>query len=469
MRSVVGIYETKAGAGVRWSAHFKVGFQNLSPVVLSAEGPISPHATVAASLAACALREVSLPFADLRKAAQAAPYEVEGQLPYDLDDAVVSSEPLETGADGSRLLVAVAPEPAVGEVVERFDAETEHPQVIVPEAYALYSFARRLAGKTAGSLLFADVRPERILLVALEGGHWRGTRTLTTGWNPKKTEKPPVSAISELRRTVQSFYFDEDAPPSGLVVVGEGMGPEDEVGEVSRAAIARALGVELMELDGFGETLAGLSGGESTARISTHAMAIGLALCALDGKRRINLRGGRYALGKGDDAEILKYMVHACIGLLLVLGVAWMDGLLRYYTAKAALADSKASLVSQYQQVFPDAVKVPDPVAQASAELKSMQMRTQMFGGSNITVLGYLNAVSAAIPKSITIDVLEFSVEGEKLRMEAEAKSFDAIDQIKGLLAALPEFSEVRVSDAKASARKNRVKFRVHITLTEGV
>jgi outer membrane translocation and assembly module TamA len=53
--------------------------------------------------------------------------------------------------------------------------------------------------------------------------------------------------------------------------------------------------------------------------------------------------------------------------------------------------------------------------------------------------------------------------------MEAEAASFDAIDQINARLAQRPEFAEVRVSDAKASAKENRVKFRVSATLSEGI
>jgi len=55
------------------------------------------------------------------------------------------------------------------------------------------------------------------------------------------------------------------------------------------------------------------------------------------------------------------------------------------------------------------------------------------------------------------------------VRMEAEAASFDAIDQIRDQLQTRPEFTEVRISDAKASAKEGRVKFRVALTLKDGI
>jgi Tfp pilus assembly protein PilN len=119
--------------------------------------------------------------------------------------------------------------------------------------------------------------------------------------------------------------------------------------------------------------------------------------------------------------------------------------------------------------VFPDASRVVDPLVQAQNQLKALQARSLLFGGGGITALEVLDGISRAIPQDLTIDVLEFAVEGNRVRMEAEAGSFDAIDQIKTHLSSLPGFTEVRVSDAKASAKENRVKFRVSVTLAEAI
>jgi hypothetical protein len=53
--------------------------------------------------------------------------------------------------------------------------------------------------------------------------------------------------------------------------------------------------------------------------------------------------------------------------------------------------------------------------------------------------------------------------------MEAEAASFDSIDSIKRSFLKVKEVKEVVVSDARVSAEKDRVKFRVTLEWREGI
>jgi len=183
VQQVFGIHSFQApdGAPVRRTARFRLGLRDNTLTALAEDHPPA-GATVAVTSDAAALRVVSLPFSDPRKAAQVAPFEVEGQVPYDIDEAVVGQEAVATSREGVRLLVAVAPRTHVAGLIEA--QEGDAPQVILPEAYALYAFARRLALPAEGATLVVDLRPGRLLMVAVSGGRWLGGRLRGLNWDP---------------------------------------------------------------------------------------------------------------------------------------------------------------------------------------------------------------------------------------------------------------------------------------------
>jgi general secretion pathway protein L len=464
MQHVLGIHTRSApdGTPLDLVARFRSGFKGQTLASLGGAEAPPAGATVAVTSESSALRAVAFPFSDPKKAAQVAPFEVEGQVPFDIDDAVVSTEPLGATPTGTRLLVAVAPRDHVAALIAAH-AAGDQPQVILPEAFALFAFARRLA--LPAPTLVVDARPGRALLVAVAGGAWEGTRRVTAEWDPASGPGLPAAAVSALRRAAQSLALDGGVRPERVVLTGTAAGPE------TLEAVAKALGLAPLALS---EAAAGLSdvGAERAdpGALALHAVAMGAALAALDGRRRINLRSGPFSLVSQGEGRLVKRVAGVGLGVLLVLGVAWVDGSVRMHAANVRLDAAKDRLEAQYRSVFPDAGRVVDPVVQAGNALKALTARTQLFGGSGgVTALGVLDAVSRAIPKDLTLDVLELSIEGNRLRMEAEAASFDAIDQVKAHLAALPGFTDVRVSDAKASAKENRVKFRVSVTLAEGI
>jgi len=478
VQQVFGIhaYTSADGTPVRRTARFRLGLKANTLTALG-EDAAPANATVSVTSSIAALRVVSVPLTDPRKAAQVAPFEVEGQVPYDIDDAVVSQEPVEVTREGTRMLVAVAPRGHVAGLIDAHSAGVgDVPQVILPEVFALYAFARGLDLPEGGATLVVDLRPGRALMVMLSGGRWLGGRLRGLTGGPGETS-------SALRRAAQSLLVETGARPTRVVVTGEGPGPGGDpglgeglalaetpapLGPEAAGAVANALGLELLPLE---KALGGLAevAGHDAGEVGVHAVAIGAALAAVDGRRRMNLRTGPFALVTEGDAFALRRVAGFGLGLLLVLGFAWGDAFVRMQAAEGRLDAAKAGLEAQYRAVFPDATRVVDPVVQAQNALDALSARALLLGGGDITALAVLNAASEAIPKDLTIDVTEFSVEGNRARLEAEAASFDAIDQIRDQLQTRPEFTDVRVSDAKASAKEGRVKFRVALTVKGGI
>jgi len=457
-------FEGADGEALTDVARLRPGFKGGTLTGLG-DGPDPAPADTVVMAVACGLHPLVVPFSDPRKAAQVVPFEMDGRVPFEIDRAVVVQQPLASDRDTTRMQVAALPHGRLEALMDGFGGD-DQPQVILPEAVALLALGRRVLGADALSTLVLDVRPRRLLMVLAPGG--LGARTVAIsgdGEVPGGADKPGApggaAALMAVRRALQSLVLETGTAPVRIWVVGH---PDAALA----AALPGALG--LTPVAAADLALDALGGGRVDGdRIRSHAVALGAVLAAAEDRRRMNLRSGPFALAAERGGPSLKRLAGIGVGALLVLALGWGDGWVRQQAAVTANAEAKAALVTQYRAVFPNAVRVVNPLVQAKNALKTVTSRSQVYGAGGTTPMGYLKAVSAAIPPELSVDVFDFSVEGRRLRMEAQAASFDAIDQIKQLLLALPEFSEVRVSDAKMNARGDRVKFRVHATLRDAV
>jgi hypothetical protein len=98
-----------------------------------------------------------------------------------------------------------------------------------------------------------------------------------------------------------------------------------------------------------------------------------------------------------------------------------------------------------------------------------MKKKITKIGTGQVTPLQILAELTSRIPEEADIEVYDLSIDQSKVRMEAEAASFDSIDSIKRSFLKVKEVKEVVVSDARVSAEKDRVKFRVTLEWREGI
>jgi Tfp pilus assembly protein PilN len=79
-----------------------------------------------------------------------------------------------------------------------------------------------------------------------------------------------------------------------------------------------------------------------------------------------------------------------------------------------------------------------------------------------------MKTVTDGIPKEIRVSFSEFNLEGDRLRLQGEAASFETVDMIKAELAKSPLFAEVTVQDTRMGV-DNKVKFRFEIKLKQAM
>jgi Tfp pilus assembly protein PilN len=79
-----------------------------------------------------------------------------------------------------------------------------------------------------------------------------------------------------------------------------------------------------------------------------------------------------------------------------------------------------------------------------------------------------MKAVTEGIPKEVRVSFQEFILEGDRLKLQGEAASFESVDKMKAELQKAEPFAEVQVADTRMGV-DNKVKFRFEIKLKQAM
>jgi len=155
----------------------------------------------------------------------------------------------------------------------------------------------------------------------------------------------------------------------------------------------------------------------------------------------------------------------AALVMILLLVLAVVDFSLHTQAKEKQFTQQKQALKEIFQQTFPGTPIVTSEVIQTEAAIAGLRTQLKLFGTGMDSPLRILTEMTEAIPQTVKIYIIEWATEGKTARIEAEALSFDAVDQIRSALAKVSSFEKVVVSDANVSADSGRIGFRVRIAL----
>ncbi len=182
----------------------------------------------------------------------------------------------------------------------------------------------------------------------------------------------------------------------------------------------------------------------------------------------INFRRGEFVYGKETRAFRQRLVVLGGLaGIILIVGI--LDLYLHFHMKDAHYQSLKSDLRHAYVSMFPESKTIVDEVQQTRTALKEMRKKIDKIGTGEITPLKIMAELTSRIPEEAEIEVYDLTIDHSKVRMEAEAATFDSIDGIKKSFLELKEVKSVVVSDARVSAKEDRVKFRVTLDWGEGI
>jgi len=444
------------------------------------------------------IRLIQMPFADKNQIAQTLEFEVEGLVPYDLEEMVVAHRIVSTSPDGSAVLTAIAPRDQLGSFIRDFASVNADPKSIVIDGDLLAVYGEY------GTEAIIDIGHSRtIVTVAREGsavysrgisiGGWHLTQAIAKSAQVGFEEAQEIKHKMSLSTTAYAEWDDEDetqadaSPPSP-----SGNSETDAVRDALRPLLASLRTSLVAYEDATGNEIDRiiLAGGSSElvgllnllkvemgvpinkvapGRIDLHS-PYGHTLSEVYANRTAGLCGDSALELRTDEFRYrgnlanLRMLALASAALILVgfLGGIGMFG----YHYKQAHARLKQLDVQLAEAV---ALATGDPSAAASFEspddaLLALQMQTVEASGRidllgpivfgvppTVTTISQLSS-SLPDPTSARIDVTELTLTSQSINMKATTDGYDAAANIESSLAANEKFKGARKGNEKKTA-----------------
>lgn len=461
-----------------------------------------------------ATRTLRMPFSDRAQIEKTLAFELEGYVPFELDDFVVQSRVLSAEQSGSRVLCVLAPRVLVSGLLDGLEELKVDPRYLQVDSDSLGAWA-----DGSGVQAIVDVGLTRTLVALCRAGEVMAMRAISLGGQDVLrvlVERLGVDreAAETILRTARirtgggeaisvQAEWDEgptrpDAErPQGRVdaapIVREALEPiltnvrgtliamEDELG----------LGVDELLLAGGMASIEGFTAlfeadlGVPVRRVQPDlevehperfALAAALARRAggLTRGSELSFRQGEFGF-KGDFALLRSVMLYAAVALVFfsVAGTAVFG--VRYFQAKQELAQLDRELRDVVLSTFPEIqasqLSTTD-MARAIMTEKTTEVSDQVETlGSTVgqppPTLTLLKALSEALPppEQATIDVKDLSITEQSVTMRAETTGFDAAATIESSLRRNDLFKQARKGNEKKSGEK--VAFTMDIPLGE--
>jgi type II secretion system protein L len=373
-------------------------------------------------------RIVNFPFVDRKRIEKALPFEIEDSLPFSLDDVEIDHLVEDKPKKGSEkkketsVLGIVLPKTVLRQHLELLASAGVDPQVIVPSYVGLYFVSKMVPVEENAVLIDGND-------LCIKSGN-----TVTTCRSFSDT-----GATAGINHTLKAL--------------------EIENGElVEKAYLLSAndrLSAELADLGIAVEHVTPEFKGKKAA----DPVSLGLAL-----SEQTNFRKGEFAY-RLVDIGIRKRKRTLIIAGVVAVALAAANIGVKSYLVRSSYGKLNKEIQEMYRQVFPDARTVADPVRQLRSKLEDAKKKFGVLGAGT-SALDVMKAVTEGIPKEVRVSFQEFNLEGDRLKLQGEAASFESVDKMKEKLQKAAPFSDVAVLDTRMGV-DNKVKFRFEIKLKQ--
>jgi len=385
---------------------------------------------IVASIPGCRFsqRLVHFPFADRKRIEKALPFEVEDNIPFPLED--IELEPLvldKPGKDGDKqkeipVLGMIIPKAMLRQNLDLLASAEIDPQVIVPSYIGLYFVSKMIS--VEGTALLIDGND----LCLKSGPIVKACRSYAG-----------LQTTAGVRHTLKALETEFREPIEKAYLLSENAGIGAELADLGIA-------VERLSPDFHGKK-------------ADDPVSLGLALC-----EQTNFRKNEFAYRLADIGARKRR------NALIIAGAVAAILALANIGTKSYLTESRYKTLDReikeiYHQALPDAKLVGDPVDQLRRRLGDAKKKYGVIG-SGTSALDIMKTVTEGIPKDVRVSFQEFLLEGDRLKLQGEASSFESLDKMKSELQKAPSFADVQVLDTRMGV-DNKVKFRFDIKLRQ--
>lgn len=444
-------------------------------------------------------RRLEFPFSDKRRLAQAIPFEIEGETPFDLEQIFIDWNLLVGDRTRSIVTATLVKRDDVARLLEQLEETGCDPQVLEAGGLVLANLAPVFG--LEGSHLIIDLGHEKTTFCALLNGRPALARSIPVAGRAITeaiaAERGLSLAEAEQVKCETRLLGHAGAPasPGALAVVEriarealrtlEAAEARHGEGPVAREATLTLVGGSA-RLDRIDELLARRTG-LPVERLrmpadSPHAAlaegidpvlfgpALALAL-RLSGESvtRMNFRQGRFAF-RQDYGRLFQRELRptaALAGALLMLLILSTTTTIFLQHRRADRYREAAAQL--YLEAFPDQSSPPaNPVAALGSDLRAAQERADFLGiyGGNRSALELLAELSRTIPPELDVRITEVQIDRNLIRLDVEAGGYESVDRLTAVLAGSLPFQSAKVAGSiKTDRQTGGVRFDVSIPL----
>ena len=373
-------------------------------------------------------RVLTLPFSDRKRIEKAMPFEVEDLVPFDLGDVVIDHLALGSAAAKKEMetpvLCMMLPKTILRRHLDLLAGAGIDPQVIVPSYAGLSAVANMMRADT-GSLLLCG--PD---MCYRHDGALKVLRSFSGS-----------QSTGGLRHVLQAIETEnkEKVEKAALLI-------DDEASRAVLTEAGVAVDLVIPEING---------------KKAQDPISLGIAL--LD---ELNFRRGEFAYHLADEGTRRKWRMLIIAGAVAAL-LFTVNIVVKFSIVRSGYSKLDAEIKEIYRQTFPDGRPAADPVRQMRDKINEAK---KLFGalGSGSSVLDVMKTVTDGIPKEVRVSFSEFILDGDRLKLQGDASSFESVDKIKAELQKSPLFTDITVADTRMGV-DNKVKFRFEMKLKQGM
>ncbi len=444
-------------------------------------------------------RHLHFPFDDAKNLSQTIPFEVEDQIPFEIDEIILDWVQVRSQNGESDILAVFTPREDVGQRVEDFIDTGLAPQVLEPEGLVLANLCELFP--LSGDELLIDVGFRKTTLCWLTQGKPLAMRSIPIGGEAitealAKDRLVDRDLAEDLKRQ-QGIFSGNDlsSPYESAFKCVEQLAREIQR---SQAALEETLGdsvlmpsqivlmgggSQLHHLDKFlskhigipTTRLAALSPGESQHLIAAAdplLFAPALALALRGGPTaRTQLNFLQFEFAPGFDFRRLAREHHTSVRLATAtaaLFVLWFVLSLGLNLVRAHRVES--AIAERIERVFPgETVPAGDPIQAMGKAVSNYEQRADFLGvyRGNLSALDLLSEVSKRIQPDAGVTFETLQIDRNAINVRGISRDFEGVDRIQASLKEFDLFQQITVSDIKEASGGGGKRFTLAIRLAE--
>jgi general secretion pathway protein L len=436
-------------------------------------------------------RRLHFPFTENKKINAAIPFEVEEELPIDIDDCLIDWEKIHSDRASADIIATIAPRVEVSRLTQPLIEANAAPQTLEAEGLALANLCALF--DLPGTRMLVDLGHSKSTFCVLVDGRAIAARTVAIAGRDL-TAAIGADQNVDLERA-EAVKCETGLSGSGAATravvdriareISRTLSSNEEMlarlgsGPVSELTLfggsAQLLGIEeaLSERTGIPTQRLGLPHEGHGDRLSTdgpplaYAPALALALRGTaQARTRMNFLKEEFAVRIDLSRYRKDFGWTAWLGgIALILGIAsFATGTL----LEMRQADTVEATVDQmYSEAFPDSPAPDNPIAALRTAVEESNERADFLGvyPGNLSALDILSEISRHIPQDLDIVFEDVNIDRQTVRLKCYVKKFESADRLGVELAKFPAFARAQIGSIENDAKRGGKRFTVTISL----